>query len=149
MFFTNLATCIVSLQCVGDDIEDLEYTPKPEFEGCFTVTNVKNEVWFLMKLNHYIYLSISCLSGFKWCSHLNSSKLFFILQLELLKKWFAHMREVKPGIYVTYNGDYFDWPFLERRAAHHGFKLSDVHNSYAFTRTTSYSWAWTFSLFYT
>ncbi|EXB53717.1 DNA polymerase epsilon catalytic subunit A [Morus notabilis] len=47
---------IINRECVGDDIEDLEYTPKPEFEGCFTVTNVKNE-------------------------------------LELLKKWFAHMRE--------------------------------------------------------
>lgn len=30
------------------------------------------------------------------------------------------MEEVKPGIYVTYNGDFFDWPFMERRAAHHG-----------------------------
>jgi len=36
------------------------------------------------------------------------------------------MREVKPGIYVTYNGDYFDWPFLESRAAYHGFKMGDV-----------------------
>ena len=51
-----------------------------------------------------------------------------MLQVALLQKWFAHMREVKPGIYVTYNGDYFDWPFLERRAAHHGFKLGDVCN---------------------
>ncbi|XP_062083133.1 DNA polymerase epsilon catalytic subunit A-like isoform X2 [Humulus lupulus] len=79
---------IINRECVGDDIEDLEYTPKPEFEGHFKVTNVKNE-------------------------------------LELLKLWFSHMREVKPGIYVTYNGDFFDWPFLEKRAAHHGFKLSD------------------------
>jgi len=31
-------------QCVGDDIEDLEFTPKPEFEGFFKVTNVQNEV---------------------------------------------------------------------------------------------------------
>jgi len=29
---------------VGEDIEDLEYTPKPEYEGSFKVTNVKNEV---------------------------------------------------------------------------------------------------------
>ncbi|KAL9391175.1 hypothetical protein Peur_015095 [Populus x canadensis] len=79
---------ITNRECVGEDIEDLEYTPKPEYEGCFKVTNVKNEV-------------------------------------ELLKQWFAHMREVKPGIYVTYNGDYFDWPFLESRAAYHGFKMSD------------------------
>ncbi|KAK1559202.1 hypothetical protein Q3G72_011797 [Acer saccharum] len=80
---------IINRECVGEDIEDLEYTPKPEFEGCFKVTNVKNEV-------------------------------------ELLRWWFSHMQEVKPGIYVTYNGDFFDWPFLETRAAHHGIKMSDV-----------------------
>lgn len=79
---------IINRECVGEDIEDLEYTPKPEFEGCFKVKNVKSE-------------------------------------LELLMQWFAHMREVKPGIYVTYNGDYFDWPFLERRAAYHGFTMSN------------------------
>ena len=57
------------------------------------------------------------------------STLLMILSLwqrELLKQWFAHMREVKPGIYVTYNGDFFDWPFLETRAAHHGLKMNDV-----------------------
>lgn len=32
------------VQCVGQDIEDLEYTPKPEFEGQFKVTNVTQEV---------------------------------------------------------------------------------------------------------
>ena len=48
------------------------------------------------------------------------------MQLELLKLWFSHMREVKPGIYVTYNGDFFDWPFIESRAAYHGIKMSDV-----------------------
>ncbi|XP_020536143.1 DNA polymerase epsilon catalytic subunit A isoform X2 [Jatropha curcas] len=79
---------IINRECVGEDIEDIEYTPKPEFEGCFKVTNVQNEV-------------------------------------ELLRQWFTHMREVKPGIYVTYNGDYFDWPFLESRAAYHGLKMSD------------------------
>ncbi|XP_059627348.1 DNA polymerase epsilon catalytic subunit A-like [Cornus florida] len=79
---------IINRECVGEDIEDLEYTPKPEFEGCFKVYNVKNEE-------------------------------------ELLRQWFSHMREVKPGIYVTYNGDFFDWPFIESRAAHHGFRMSD------------------------
>ncbi|OVA03605.1 DNA-directed DNA polymerase [Macleaya cordata] len=79
---------IINRECVGEDIEDLEYTPKPEFEGCFKVTNVKTEV-------------------------------------ELLRQWFAHMQEVKPGIYVTYNGDFFDWPFLESRAARHGISMSN------------------------
>ncbi|PKI53657.1 hypothetical protein CRG98_025898 [Punica granatum] len=79
---------IINRECVGEDIENLEYTPKPEFEGHFEVMNLKNE-------------------------------------LELLKRWFGHMQELKPGIYVTYNGDFFDWPFLERRAAYHGLKMSD------------------------
>ena len=38
------------------------------------------------------------------------------------------MQEVKPGIYVTYNGDFFDWPFLEARALHHGMKMSEVRS---------------------
>ncbi|GAB2274640.1 DNA polymerase epsilon catalytic subunit A [Dionaea muscipula] len=79
---------IINRECIAEDIEDLEYTPKPEFEGLFRVTNVPNE------------------EG-------------------LLRHWFSHMQDVKPGIYVTYNGDFFDWPFLERRAAHHGFKMND------------------------
>ncbi|OAP09577.1 TIL2 [Arabidopsis thaliana] len=79
---------ITNRECVGKDIEDLEYTPKPEFEGYFKVTNVTNEV-------------------------------------ELLRKWFSHMQELKPGIYVTYNGDFFDWPFIERRASHHGIKMNE------------------------
>ncbi|CAA7036272.1 unnamed protein product [Microthlaspi erraticum] len=79
---------IINRECVGDDVEDLEYTPKPEFEGYFKVFNVKDEV-------------------------------------ELLRKWFSHMQELKPGIYVTYNGDFFDWPFIERRASHHGIKMNE------------------------
>ncbi|XP_030957704.1 DNA polymerase epsilon catalytic subunit A-like isoform X2 [Quercus lobata] len=91
---------IINRECVGDDIEDLEYTPKPEFEGYFKVTNVRNEV-------------------------------------ELLRQWFAHMREVKPGIYVTYNGDFFDWPFLESRAAYHGLKMSEMMASYSVSDAVS------------
>ncbi|PWZ39782.1 DNA polymerase epsilon catalytic subunit B [Zea mays] len=74
--------------CVGEDIDDLQYTPKPEFEGYFRVKNVQTE-------------------------------------LDLLKAWFSHMQEVKPGIYVTYNDDFFDWPFLEKRAVHHGIKMNE------------------------
>ena len=41
----------------------------------------------------------------------------------LLKRFFAHVREIKPHVFVTYNGDFFDWPFLEKRAAAHGLDL--------------------------
>lgn len=42
------------------------------------------------------------------------------------------MQEVKPGIYVTYNGDFFDWPFVEKRASHHGINMGQVHLSLFF-----------------
>lgn len=52
--------------------------------------------------------------------------LWELSQKGLLSLWFAHMQDVKPGIYVTYNGDFFDWPFLETRAAHHGYNMNEV-----------------------
>ncbi|CAL55806.1 DNA polymerase epsilon, catalytic subunit A,C-terminal [Ostreococcus tauri] len=41
----------------------------------------------------------------------------------LLRRWFDHMREAQPSIYVTYNGDYFDFPFIETRAKKNGMDM--------------------------
>eukprot|EP01147_Barroeca_monosierra_P003730 gene3730-8364_t len=70
---------IINREIVSEDIEDFEYTPKPEFPGPFFVMNEKDE-----------YATIS--------------------------RFFKEIRETKPHIMATYNGDLFDWPFLERRA---------------------------------
>uniref|UniRef100_A0A182TGS6 DNA polymerase epsilon catalytic subunit n=1 Tax=Anopheles melas TaxID=34690 RepID=A0A182TGS6_9DIPT len=71
---------ITNREIISGDVNDFEYTPKPEFEGNFIVFNEPNE-------------------------------------LGLLQKFFDHVLEVKPHIFVTYNGDFFDWPFVEARAA--------------------------------
>ena len=42
--------------------EDIEYTPKPEFEGCFKVTNAQNEV--MVYLNPYTMGILYMLSYF-------------------------------------------------------------------------------------
>lgn len=34
----------------------------------------------------------------------------------MLVRFFEHIRELKPHVFVTYNGDFFDWPFIEYRA---------------------------------
>ena len=57
--FTSLSDFLVCLQCVGDDIEDLEYTPKPEFEGYFKVTNVKDEVMSYHAEHSFIHTFLS------------------------------------------------------------------------------------------
>ena len=41
-------------------------------------------------------------------------------ELSLLKKWHEHLRELKPHVVVTYNGDNFDFPYLDKRCAQHG-----------------------------
>ncbi|KAF2814826.1 DUF1744-domain-containing protein [Mytilinidion resinicola] len=35
----------------------------------------------------------------------------------LLERFFEHIKEAKPTVIVTYNGDFFDWPFVEARAS--------------------------------
>ncbi|XP_010602547.1 DNA polymerase epsilon catalytic subunit A isoform X3 [Fukomys damarensis] len=44
-------------------------------------------------------------------------------QVHLIQRWFEHIQETKPTIMVTYNGDFFDWPFVEARAAAHGLSM--------------------------
>ncbi|XP_004276670.1 DNA polymerase epsilon catalytic subunit A isoform X1 [Orcinus orca] len=77
---------ITNREIVSEDIEDFEFTPKPEYEGPFYVFNAPDEV-------------------------------------HLIQRWFEHIQETKPNIMVTYNGDFFDWPFVEARAAVHGLSM--------------------------
>ena len=77
---------IINREIVSEDVEDFEYTPKPEYKGPFIVWNVPNEQ-------------------------------------ALIRTWFDHMRETQPSIYVTYNGDYFDFPFIETRATKNGMDM--------------------------
>ncbi len=41
-----------------------------------------------------------------------------------MKKFFAHIVAVKPTVFVTFNGDFFDWPFIEKRASLHGLSMA-------------------------
>ncbi|KAK3853994.1 hypothetical protein Pcinc_039493 [Petrolisthes cinctipes] len=77
---------ITNREIVSQDVEDFEYTPRPEFEGPFIVFNEPNE-------------------------------------MALIQRFFDHVLEVKPHIFVTYNGDFFDWPFVETRAAAHNLDM--------------------------
>lgn len=71
---------ITNREIVSRNVDDFEYTPKPEFEGNFVVFNEPNEV-------------------------------------ALIQKFFDHILDIRPHIIVSYNGDFFDWPFVETRAA--------------------------------
>jgi DNA polymerase epsilon subunit 1 len=46
---------IVNREVVLADIEDFEYTPKPEYEGIFHVYNMPDEVRFLVATSYNLY----------------------------------------------------------------------------------------------
>lgn len=77
---------ITNREVVSKDIDDFEYTPKPEFKGEFTIFNEANE-------------------------------------RDLLTRFFDHIKEEKPTVIVTFNGDFFDWPFVDARANVHGINM--------------------------
>ncbi|CAH8671442.1 unnamed protein product [Schistosoma rodhaini] len=79
---------ICNREILSEDIEDFDYTPRPEFPGHFAVHNLKTE--------------LDCITFF-----------------------FEHIQRVRPNILVTYNGDHFDWPFIEVRAASYGLSMSE------------------------
>ncbi|KAJ3080643.1 DNA polymerase epsilon catalytic subunit, partial [Quaeritorhiza haematococci] len=80
---------ITNREIVSEDIHDFEYTPKPEFEGPFTIFNEPDEV-------------------------------------SLLRRFFDHIHQARPTVVVTYNGDFFDWPFVDARAQVHGIDMREV-----------------------
>ncbi|EFA77319.1 putative DNA polymerase epsilon subunit A [Heterostelium album PN500] len=86
---------IVNREIVAADIDDFEYTPKPEYEGPFTVFNEPDE-------------------------------------RATLERFFSHIRELRPHIFVTYHGDGFDWPFVDARTKHHGM---DLYREIGFRKT--------------
>ena len=53
----------------------------------------------------------------------------------LLLAWLNHMRRVKPGVYVTFNGDFFDWPFIQARCQKHGISMVEEIGFYHSQKT--------------
>ncbi|KAI9844901.1 MAG: DNA polymerase epsilon catalytic subunit [Sclerophora amabilis] len=41
----------------------------------------------------------------------------------VLERFFQHIKEAKPTVIATYNGDFFDWPFVEARASMLGIDM--------------------------
>ncbi|KAJ6115701.1 DNA polymerase epsilon catalytic subunit A [Penicillium sp. IBT 18751x] len=77
---------ITNREIVSEDINDFEYTPKPEYNGPFIIFNEPNE-------------------------------------RGVLERFFEHIKIAKPTVIATYNGDFFDWPFVEARASVNGIDM--------------------------
>ncbi|QSL66824.1 hypothetical protein MERGE_001211 [Pneumocystis wakefieldiae] len=79
---------ITNRDIISLDIDNFEYTPKPEYEGPFWIFNEPDEK-------------------------------------SLIQRFFNHIKDAKPTIIATYNGDFFDWPFIEARSSIYGLNMYD------------------------
>ena len=79
---------IVNRSIVAQDIQEFEYSPKPEFATQITIFNVEDE-------------------------------------RATLQKFFDVIKDIKPFIITTYNGDRFDWPFIMKRALVYGISMEE------------------------
>ncbi|KUI71977.1 DNA polymerase epsilon catalytic subunit A [Cytospora mali] len=41
----------------------------------------------------------------------------------VIERFFAHIKEARPTVIATYNGDFFDWPYVETRASVNGIDM--------------------------
>ncbi|KAG6010556.1 DNA polymerase epsilon catalytic subunit [Claviceps maximensis] len=41
----------------------------------------------------------------------------------VIERFFLHIKEARPTVIATYNGDFFDWPFVETRACVNGIDM--------------------------
>lgn len=41
----------------------------------------------------------------------------------VIERFFNHVKEIRPTVIATYNGDFFDWPFVEARASVNGIDM--------------------------
>jgi DNA polymerase epsilon subunit 1 len=77
---------ITNREIVSEDIDDFEYTPKPEYDGPFMIFNEPDEK-------------------------------------AVIERFFLHIKEARPTVIATYNGDFFDWPFVDARASVNGIDM--------------------------
>ncbi|KAL2151114.1 hypothetical protein VTH82DRAFT_6212 [Thermothelomyces myriococcoides] len=77
---------ITNREVVSEDIDDFEYTPKPEYPGPFMIFNEPDEK-------------------------------------SVIERFFLHVKEARPTVIATYNGDFFDWSFVEARASVNGIDM--------------------------
>lgn len=47
----------------------------------------------------------------------------------VLNRFFSHIRQCRPSVIATFNGDAFDWPFVQARTEAHGMDLFSVRHS--------------------
>jgi DNA polymerase epsilon subunit 1 len=114
---------IISRAVVSQDIDNFEYTPKRKFLLLFPLSSQYLPVLVFYHLS-IIAFSFKNKKKQKTAQFPGPFTIFNERNEEaLIRRFLAHYVDMKPHIVVSYNGDFFDWPFLEARAKQYNLEL--------------------------
>jgi len=98
--------------------------PDAEVDSIFMISYMVNEQGYLLLSRHVVGKDVA---NFEYTPKPKYPGPFIVLneltEEALIRRFLTEFQKHAPQIVVTYNGDFFDWPFLERRAAEYGLDL--------------------------
>ena len=98
--------------------------PNPEYDQVFMISYMLDKQGYLIINRDIVSEDIS---DFEYTPKPEYEGPFIVWnepnEKAVLERWFRHMQEVKPSLYVTYNGDNFDFPFIEKRCWKNGLSM--------------------------
>lgn len=98
--------------------------PDANVDSIFMISYMVNGQGYLIISRHVVGDDIQDFEYTPKPSYPGPFKIFNELTEEdLIRRFLSEFERLRPQIVVTYNGDFFDWPFLEQRAAMYGLDL--------------------------
>lgn len=98
--------------------------PDAGVDSIFMISYMVNEQGYLLLSRHVVGADVP---NFEYTPKPKYPGPFIVIneltEEALIRRFLVEFQQHAPQIVVTYNGDFFDWPFLERRAAVYGLDL--------------------------
>ena len=98
--------------------------PDAEVDSIFMISYMVNGQGYLLLSRHIVGKDVA---NFEYTPKPKYPGPFIVMneltEEALIRRFLTEFQKHAPQIVVTYNGDFFDWPFLERRAAEYGLDL--------------------------
>jgi len=98
--------------------------PDAEFDSIFMISYMIDGQGYLILSRHVVGKDVA---NFEYTPKPKYPGPFVVInemtEEALIRRFLLEFENAAPQIVVTYNGDFFDWPFLERRAAVYGLDL--------------------------
>lgn len=98
--------------------------PNAEVDRCFMISYMVKGQGFLVINREIVSEDVANFEYTPLPKYPGPFEIFNVKDEEsMLRKFIAHVRELRPHVIVTYNGDFFDWPYVDKRCRKFGISL--------------------------